>query len=60
MQNYCAERNKCFSLCTSDNFPDLKCHSVEMDITYNKNSYREFFTYPNPQFWKIITLDKTE
>ena len=50
MKNYCAERNKCFSFCTSDNFPDLLCKSVEVDITYNNNEYKEFFTYPNPGF----------
>lgn len=61
MQNYCAERNKCFSFCTSDNFPDLKCHSVEMEITYNNNAYYEFFTYPNPQVYqREVIQDKLE
>ena len=57
MKNYCDERNKCFSYCTSDNFPDLKCTSVDVDITYNNNKYQKFFTYPNPEFNKAKKPD---
>jgi hypothetical protein len=44
----CNRRNICYSYCTSDNFPDLSCSDVKMNIEYNGNAFENFFVFPNP------------
>lgn len=53
--NYCDTRNKCYSYCMTDNFPQLTCNDVKVHIEYHGNEYSNMFYYPNPHLAKSET-----
>ena len=48
IHDYCERRNTCSSACTSENFPELPCAEMELDLEYEGNLYTNFFVYPKP------------
>ena len=48
ISEFCQRRNTCSSACTFENFPELPCSLVTLNLEYNKNEYTDFFVYPKP------------
>ena len=44
----CGKRHVCHAYCITDGFPDSMCHEEDFEITYNGNSYKNFFHYFDP------------